>query len=308
MQDLGIDYHLVTLISIMLISGAFGGLLNYLHSFDVTAGEAQSSVVKYKYVLLGIGAAFLIPLFLNMISSTLISKADNNNYLIFAGFCLIAAIFSRRFITTIGDKILEAAKKAEKAALESKQKADNTQLELTSTKERIEDVKLAVDIKNIETKNVENPIENPKELLINLANSYIKKTSVPDYSQRLKLKAELGRKMGEIVVRNNLSKKDLLDADQSEGMLLAISYSVQLRPDKNDLKILNQVAKLATQLYTKYSILVSYDTLSRNNYINTEDLQEVHKIIQSFLNNADPPLVRKIEDTTNILNITIPKL
>jgi hypothetical protein len=40
--------------------------------------------------------------------------------LIFAGFCLITAIFSRRFINTMARKILEAAKKAELTSNENK--------------------------------------------------------------------------------------------------------------------------------------------------------------------------------------------
>ena len=300
------DTHIIMLILIMLISGAFGGFLNYLHNFDTTENEKQNSVVRNKYILLGIAAAFVIPVFLKMISSNLISSSDNNDYLIFAGFCLIAAIFSRRFITTIGDKILEAAKKAEKVALESKQKSDNTQLELSSTKQRIEDVKLAVDINNTENRNFETVDNTSKQILLELSDNYIEKTSVPDYSERIKLKAELGRKMGEIIVRNNLSKTELFDNHKSEGMLLALSYSVQLRPDKSGLLVLNQIAKLATQLYTKYSILVGYDTLARNSFIDKQNVQEVYILIKAFRNGADKSLLKKIDDSVSLLNFIEP--
>lgn len=303
MHSSNIDNHLVTLVVIMIVTGAFGGFLNYLHNFDTVENEQKSGIIKYKYILLGIGAAFLIPVFLKMIASELITSKNNTDYLIFAGFCLIAAIFSRRFITTIGDKILETAKRAEKVALESKQKSETTQLELTSTKERIEDVKLAVDIKNVTARNAIKIDGKPEELLIELANSYIEKTSVPDYSERLKLKAELGRKMGEIIVRNNLPKAELLNNNPSEGMLLALAYSVQLRPDNEALIILNQIAKLATQLYTRYLVLVGYDTLARTNFINKDQIQEIYSLINTFHTKADRSLLKKIEDTVIILSL-----
>ena len=306
MNNYNLDTHIVILMIIMLISGAFGGFLNYLHNFDTTEKEKPESVVRNKYILLGIAAAFVIPVFLKMISSNLISSSDNNDYLVFAGFCLIAAIFSRRFITTIGDKILEAAKKAEKVALESNQKSDSTQLELSSTKQRIEDVKLAVDINNTDTRDLVTVDNTSKQILLELADNYIEKTSVPNYSERINLKAELGRKMGEIIVRNNFPKADLFDNHKSEGMFLALSYSVQLRPDKSGLMILNQIAKLATQLYTKYSILVGYDTLARNSFIDKQNVQEVYILIKAFRNGADKSLLKKIDDSVSLLNFIQP--
>lgn len=299
---MNLDVHIIILILIMLVSGAFGGLLNYLHNFDTSENEKKNTIVRNKYILLGIAAAFVVPAFLKMISSNLTSTRENSDYLIFAGFCLIAAIFSRRFITTIGDKILEAAKKAEKVALESKQKSDNTQLELSSAKQRIEDVKLAVDINNTDPESAEPLANKSKQVLIELSDNFIEKTNVPDYSERIKLKAELGRKMGEIIVRNNLSKNDLFENHKSEGMFLALSYAVQLKPDKSGLLILNQIASLASQLYTKYIILVGYDTLARNSFIDKENVQEVYSLIKALRSGADKSLLRKIEDTISLLS------
>ncbi|MEX2594056.1 MAG: YEATS-associated helix-containing protein [Anditalea sp.] len=303
MQGFNLDVHLLILLTIMLVNGAFGGYLNYLNDFDTLANEQKNKRGKFKYILLGIGAAFLIPLFLKMISSNIISSSENLDYLVFAGFCLVAAIFSRRFISTIGDKILEAANRAEKAALESKQKSEITQRELLSTKERIEDVKLAVDIKNTEVTVFETDKGQSKELLIALAGSYSEKTSVADYVQRLKLKAELGRKMGEIIIRNRLSKGELLKEHSSEGMLLAIAYAVQLRPAKEDWIILNKIAPQAGQLFTKYSILTGYDTLARNSLIPKNQLGEVLDRVDDFRNQADSALFVKIDETENILSL-----
>ena len=222
MNNCNLDLHILTLVLIMIVSGAFGGFLNYLHNFDTIEKEQRNGLFKYKYIFLGIGSAFLVPAFLKMIASDLINnkdKFDNNCYLIFAGFCLIAAIFSRRFINTIGEKILEAAKKAEVTSKENKQQIETTKIELTSTQERIEDVKLAFDLNNVEQKSIQ--LEDKQlDLLINLVDSYIERSSISDYSERLKVKAELGRRMGQIIVRNNLPKHELLTNYPKEGMYL----------------------------------------------------------------------------------------
>jgi hypothetical protein len=305
------DIHIYLLILIMLFTGAFGGYLNYLNNFDTIEETGNKKQPIFKYILLGVCAAFLVPLFLKMIASNLINadeKYDNCNYLIFTGFCLISAIFSRRFITTIGEKILETAKRAERIASESNEKSESTKKELSSTQERIEDVKLAVDIKNITREEFIAVTEDPEKELYDLVDSYIPKTSVPDYSERLKLKAEFGRKMGEIIIRNQLSKDKLLNKSSEEGMLLALAYSVQLRPDNESLAILNKVSLMVTQLYTKYSILIGYRTLARNGFITKENIKTIYALMTKFKVGADNSLLRNIDETINILKFIDPNI
>ena len=178
-----IDIHLLTLIVVMLCSGAFGGYLNYLHNFDTIIDENKDNRVILKYVLLGIGSAFIVPTFLKMIASDLINDSeqyDNISYLIFAGFCLVAAIFSRRFISTIGEKILEAARQAEKTSKETKQQIESTQQELTNTQERIEDVKLAVSLKTFTEESMPQNAESSLAMLLELVDSFIERTVVAE--------------------------------------------------------------------------------------------------------------------------------
>jgi len=310
MSNCQIDFHILTLVIIMIVSGAFGGFLNWLHNFDTSKNEQKNKFVKSKYILLGIGSSFLVPVFLKMIASDLINnkdKFDNNSYLIFAGFCLIAAIFSRRFINTIGEKILEAAKKAEITAKENEQQIETTKRELTSTQERIEDVKLAVDLKSVEQTSLQKD-DKQQELLIDLVDSYIKRTTIEDYTERLKVKAELGRKMGQIIVRNSLSKEDLLRDHPKEGMYLALAYSVQLRPDNESLVILNQLAKLTSQLYIRYVILIGYRTLTSSGFISKSQARDIYNIVLDFRHGADNSLLRHIEDTINMLRFIEPEL
>lgn len=304
------DMHFWILVIIIIIMGAFGGFLNHLHNFDTNANEQKNKYVKYKYIFLGIGAAALVPAFLKMISSDLIKKSndfDNNCFLIFGGFCLIAAIFSRRFITTIGEKILEAAKNAEITSNENKKQIENTKLELTSTQERIEDVKVSVSLNSPEIREVKENNEEPEKTLLTLVDTYIDKTSIADYSERLKLKAEIGRKMGQIIVRHNLPKQQLLTENPKEGMYLALAYSVDLKPDHDGLLLLNEIAKMATQLYTKYVILLAYRTLASSGIIKKTEVQNIYNIVNCFRLNADKPLIRNIQDTLYVLDFISPQ-
>src|SRR5690554_1558660 len=309
------DYHLWVLIFIMVACGAFGGFLNYLNDFDTVQNEKKNNRIRFKYILLGIGAALLIPLFLNMISSDIIRSTDHADYLIFAGFCLVAAIFSRRFISTIGDRILETAKNAEKMAMESKQKAETARKELYVTNERIEDVKQAMDLTASDALQLFSASDEEKvdgeavQSLVTLADSYVEKSSVPDYGERIKIKSELKRRMGEIIVRNNLSREKLLRDHSSEGMLLAIAHSIQLRPKASDLDVLNRTAASAGQLYTKHSVLSAYDALARNGLIGEGKMNEVLLRVNSFRNGADHSLLAKIGETERILKLSeIPRV
>lgn len=51
MNSFNLDTHITLLIIIMIISGAFGGYLNYLHNFDTIENEKQNSLVRNKYIL-----------------------------------------------------------------------------------------------------------------------------------------------------------------------------------------------------------------------------------------------------------------
>ena len=98
--------------SIILGAGIFGGLVNYLTIF--TKKELGSKRRLLGTILAGIAASCLVPLFLSMISSDLIvnSRKDDKYYFVFGGLCLIAGIFSRRFINSIGERILRQVEKS----------------------------------------------------------------------------------------------------------------------------------------------------------------------------------------------------
>mgnify|MGYP001590195545 CR=1 FL=1 len=130
--------YIFILIAIILIFGALGGWVSYLlNEQEPTNNSAGNNSANpngnkgrwgswIKPVIIGIAAAFLVPLFLQTISSQLLRDGYSNYLylLVFAGFCLVAAISSKAFITTLSDKILQVAKEAKKEAREAKNEAE----------------------------------------------------------------------------------------------------------------------------------------------------------------------------------------
>jgi hypothetical protein len=90
------------------VIGSLAGLVNFLNFYFRKLISNNNEVIRH--ILSGIGAAILVPLLLNMLSSDLINFDENYNkisYFVFAGFCFVAGYFSDRFINSIGEKILK---------------------------------------------------------------------------------------------------------------------------------------------------------------------------------------------------------
>jgi DNA-binding MarR family transcriptional regulator len=121
------NYHWLWIIGIIILFGGLGGIVNYFFTYIPTNEEKSkwNSFEFSKSLIIGISASFLMPLFLNMISSDLIKESKNDPYrlFIFSGFCLIAAISSKAFIQSISQKIL-------KEFNEVKEKVNNVEKEI----------------------------------------------------------------------------------------------------------------------------------------------------------------------------------
>lgn len=117
------------LIFTIIGSGIFGGTINF---FQLYSDENKGWINYWKCIVAGIGASFLVPLFLQMISSNLVenAKTSDKDLLVFIGFCLIASIYSRRFIETIGEKVLRQVQEAKETAETAKEIAQNNKEEV----------------------------------------------------------------------------------------------------------------------------------------------------------------------------------
>ena len=100
----GLDAHMLLILAIMVVAGILGGAANYF--LADRQGEA-SRRDWMKYPVLGVVATLTVPLFLNMISSTLLEGARTKpvDFFAFAGFCLIYVVASRRLLENIAQRL-----------------------------------------------------------------------------------------------------------------------------------------------------------------------------------------------------------
>lgn len=113
--------HLIILGVIMVGSGLLGGFTGYLMEKNKKLFSDPESIQKYQaamekqlryFLVTGLCASLLIPLFLSTISSQLMSEAQKDplKYFVFGGFCLLVAVFSKQFITSLSEKMLKEIK------------------------------------------------------------------------------------------------------------------------------------------------------------------------------------------------------
>lgn len=100
-----LDGHMLLILIIIMVAGILGGAANYFLA-DRQGEPAASDWLKYP--LLGVVAALTVPLFLNMISSTLLEGARTKpvDFFAFAGFCLIYVVTSRRLFENIAQRLI----------------------------------------------------------------------------------------------------------------------------------------------------------------------------------------------------------
>ena len=117
----GLDGYMLMILGIMILAGVLGGLANYFLSDR--QGEL-SSRDGIKYAVLGVIAALTVPLFLNMISSNLLEAARTRpvDFFVFAGFCLIYVVASRRVFENAANKLLSQLDQVKRDVSQLKQK------------------------------------------------------------------------------------------------------------------------------------------------------------------------------------------
>lgn len=99
-----LDGHMLLILAIMVCAGVLGGVANYFLA-DRRGETGRREWLKYP--LLGVVAALTVPLFLNMISSTLLEGARTKpvDFFTFAGFCLIYVIAARRLLENVAQRL-----------------------------------------------------------------------------------------------------------------------------------------------------------------------------------------------------------
>ncbi|MBS1226754.1 MAG: hypothetical protein H6R17_31 [Proteobacteria bacterium] len=100
-----LDSYMLAILLIMVAAGILGGVANCFLS------ERQRDSARrdwLRHTVLGVVAALTVPLFLNMIASNLLEAARTRpvDFFVFAGFCLIYVVASRRVVENVADKFL----------------------------------------------------------------------------------------------------------------------------------------------------------------------------------------------------------
>lgn len=118
-----LDSHMLIIFGIMVLAGLLGGLANFFLS-DRQGELGQRDWLKYP--ILGVVAALTVPLFLNMISSTLLEGARTKpiDFYVFAGFCLIYTVASRRLFENVAIKLLAQIDQVKRDVHQMKQRGD----------------------------------------------------------------------------------------------------------------------------------------------------------------------------------------
>ena len=100
----------IILTLVMLVAGVFGGLIN----FYLLNQNNKDTTSMLRCVVVGVGAAFLVPVVLDLIGSSIITASQNDpgQLLIYTGLCLIAAIASRVVVISNQDRTRMAAEAA----------------------------------------------------------------------------------------------------------------------------------------------------------------------------------------------------
>ena len=101
----GIDIHLILILGIMVATGLLGGLANFFLNERDTGSPWRTAG---KHMVLGVVAALTVPLFLNMMSSHLLeaTRLKSSDLFVFAGFCLLYVVVSRRFFENIAARLI----------------------------------------------------------------------------------------------------------------------------------------------------------------------------------------------------------
>ena len=100
-----LDGHILLIFGIMVVMGILGGVANFYLADRHGEGGRRDWV---KYPVFGVVAALTVPLFLNMISSTLLEGARTKpiDYYVFAGFCLLYVVASRRLFENMVQRLM----------------------------------------------------------------------------------------------------------------------------------------------------------------------------------------------------------
>lgn len=126
-------YDLFPIVGIMVLAGILGGVVNTALSLKGEEKEKNPWIIN---ILIGIGAAFLVPLFLKGVDSKILDTlhVDPMNGLLLFSYCTLASISARHFITTLSEQLFKKIDTIKKDAESTKQELDKTKQDVEKAK------------------------------------------------------------------------------------------------------------------------------------------------------------------------------
>lgn len=112
--------HVQILLSIIVGFGILGGVTNFFRIYNTNENKSPWQFIFIKSVLMGICASFSVPLFLQVISNNLLDDSGSvdysyKNYLILAGFCVLASLTAKGFLENLSGQLASVEAKANEA-------------------------------------------------------------------------------------------------------------------------------------------------------------------------------------------------
>lgn len=145
-------------------------------------------------------------------------------------------------------------------------------------------------------------IRIPKELG-ELATEYINMNEA-DRWKRVLRKNELARRMGDLVIHEDVSRA-LLASAGDEALYVALAAAAAADPQSEDLERLLGLAGTAKKLHVRYKIVVSLGSLINKGLAQQEWEPRVREALDRMSVKADDPLLRIIKETESLLEAMV---
>jgi hypothetical protein len=140
------------------------------------------------------------------------------------------------------------------------------------------------------------------ELLL-LADEYLG-ISVSDWSERVRLKDAMSRKMAKMVIDRNISK-DLLAVQGHEGLLMALASAIHASPDRRDFARISRIPHKVERLHVKYRIAMALARIFEQHLALRDDADRALEILDLFNVDADPVLRHRIYKTRRVIKLAL---
>ena len=206
------------------LCGLAGGYAGYLLGppTPVDIPPEQRPMQRRRALVLGLVAAYLVPLFLKLLGSvsgvdaTLVDdlfsgKASAGGWMVLAGFALLAGVSSKRFIPALSDKLLTRALEASQQAQQHAERAIERAESVNDTVNDLEEdvVQLAEVASNVAPPVHEALTKEEKDLLVQVGQVGRRRPSLPEIERATGRRAESIEKiLADLEIHGLVQSKD----------------------------------------------------------------------------------------------------